>query len=847
MSGGIDTDPNLIAALALAQQGLNVFPCDANKRPRPGVRWKEEATTDARRIESWWRRYPNSLPAFQAGRHGLLIIDLDGDFGFEDWDTVRGSHDEPTPVRIATPGGGHHLFFLQDGSFGNGRGTLPPKRKRPGTEDLEGIDIRGAGGYVVAEGAILPDGRAYEPAPNFIGLIEARATDSIPVVPDWLRAVLQPPQETLGSGPSMPEPALRPTLATETQMRRSADKPSDFFDRVKQAAMARLDAWVPALFPGAKHQPGTGAYRITSRQLGRDLEEDLSIAPNGIVDFGVADMGDPNAGKRTAIDVVMEYGGAPDARAACRWLCDQLAMDFDGLWQETHPEPAEVEIRLSASAPIASADAPPLVLATDANPVDLWGRFEAPRLPDGLLPRVIEDFAQVQAELMGVDPGGLAAAALAVCAAAIPDRVRVQVKEHDESWTESARIWVALVGDPSTKKSPMIAQATKPLKRLDGELYRSWEQAMAEYEALPKEEQRSAPRPRQTRLRIEDTTIEAAQEVLRDSPNGVLCIQDELSGWFGSMDKYSGARGSAKDRGFWLQSFNGGAYALNRIGRGSGYIDNLSVSMLGGIQPDPLRKIAAESVDDGLLQRLFPIVLGPASLGQDKPMPDVVRTYGLLVEALTQVRPVMIGLTEEPLRFDAEGQAIRREMERRHLQLMSAECFNKKLAAHIGKLDGLFARLCVLWHCVENAGARNLPPLIPAGVASRVASFLHDFLLRHSVAFYAGIMGLADDHERITAVAGYILAHKLETVTNRDVQRGDRTMRGLEHAEIRRIFEQLDALGWLKQTPGKRPTDPPHWRVDPAVHKLFADRAAAEERRRSEARAMIAELTKPAA
>lgn len=635
----------------------------------------------------------------------------------------------------------------------------------------------------------------------------------------------------------------RPTTAPVA----AGDKPSDFFDRVKQAAMARLDGWVPALFPGAKHQPGTGAYRITSRQLGRDLEEDLSIAPNGIVDFGVADMGDPNAGKRTAIDLVMEYGGAPDAREACRWLCDRLAMDFDGLWQETHPEPAEVEIRLSAKAPVSPAEARAPVLATDANPVDLWGRFEPPRLPSGLLPRVIEGFAHVQAELMGVDPGGLAAAALAVCAAAIPDRVRVQVKEHDESWTESARIWVALVGDPSTKKSPMIAQATKPLKRLDGELYRSWEQAMADYEALPKEEQRSAPRPRQTRLRIEDTTIEAAQEVLRDSPNGVLCIQDELSGWFGSMDKYSGARGSAKDRGFWLQSFNGGAYALNRIGRGSGYIDNLSVSMLGGIQPDPLRKIAAESVDDGLLQRLFPIVLGPASLGQDKPMPDVVKTYGQLVEALTQVRPVMVGLTEEPLRFDAEGQAIRREMERRHLQLMSAECFNKKLAAHIGKLDGLFARLCVLWHCVENAGARNLPPLIPAGVASRVASFLQDFLLRHSVAFYAGIMGLADDHERITAVAGYVLAHKLETVTNRDVQRGDRTMRGLEHAEIRRIFEQLDALGWLTQTPGKRPTDPPHWRVNPAVHKLFADRAAAEERRRSEARAMIAELTKPTA
>ena len=48
--------------------------------------------------------------------------------------------------------------------------------------------------------------------------------------------------------------------------------PSDFFRRVNDAALARLDSWVTVLFPGARHQPGTGAFRITSRQLGRNLE-----------------------------------------------------------------------------------------------------------------------------------------------------------------------------------------------------------------------------------------------------------------------------------------------------------------------------------------------------------------------------------------------------------------------------------------------------------------------------------------------------------------------------------------------------------------------------------------------
>jgi hypothetical protein len=91
---------------------------------------------------------------------------------------------------------------------------------------------------------------------------------------------------------------------------------------------------------------------------------------------------------------------------------------------------------------------------------------------------------------------------------------------------------------------------------------------MEYYDNLSKAERKTTERPMQRRLRLEDTTIEGAQEVLKDSPDGVLCIQDELSGWFGAMDKYAG-RGAAKDRGFWLQSFHGGPYALNRITRGA--------------------------------------------------------------------------------------------------------------------------------------------------------------------------------------------------------------------------------------------------------------------------------------
>ena len=137
---------------------------------------------------------------------------------------------------------------------------------------------------------------------------------------------------------------------------------------------------------------------------------------------------------------------------------------------------------------------------------------------------------------------------------------------------------------------------------------------------------------------------------------------------------------------------------------------------------------------------------------------------------------------------------------------------------------------------------KNLPCTITAATAERAARFLHEFLLRHAAAFYAEVLDLSDDHDRLAAVAGYILAHKLERVTNRDVARGNRAMRKLKKKDTEEVFQQLGALGWLFPEPAPRPTDPPHWRVNPEVHRLLPERARREAARRAEVRDLLAQL-----
>ena len=109
------------------------------------------------------------------------------------------------------------------------------------------------------------------------------------------------------------------------------------FSRTNSAALRNLPAWVPILLPLARRS-GKG-YRVTSEDLCRPLQEDLSITPQGIKDFGVHDMGDARRGKRTPIDLVLEY--AADAEidvkgpaGAALWLCEQLDVEPSTLgWQ----------------------------------------------------------------------------------------------------------------------------------------------------------------------------------------------------------------------------------------------------------------------------------------------------------------------------------------------------------------------------------------------------------------------------------------------------------------------------------------------------------------------------------
>jgi hypothetical protein len=169
--------PNRDVALALAARGFHIFPCNADKTPKVKA-WEQNAVASAFKIEAMWRNWPDALPAIPVGAHGLVVFDcdrrqdqVDGVQAFIDL-CAANSIDTSKFFVVETPSTGLHFYFRTDVPYSNSRGLLP-----------DGIDVRGVGGYVIAPGATLPDGRSYSHV--------AGSWDAIPPLPVTLASTLK--------------------------------------------------------------------------------------------------------------------------------------------------------------------------------------------------------------------------------------------------------------------------------------------------------------------------------------------------------------------------------------------------------------------------------------------------------------------------------------------------------------------------------------------------------------------------------------------------------------------------------------------------------------------------------
>jgi Bifunctional DNA primase/polymerase, N-terminal len=222
------TDETLRRALAFAESGWPVFPCQPGQKIPATRHGFQDATTDQEQITRWFTRHPDRNLAIATGAPGPDVLDVDqhgkAGNGFAAFNRLtRAGLLDGASAYVRTPSGGLHAYFT---------GTC----QRNGHLPTHHLDFRSTGGYVLTPPSQI-DGKPYQ-------LIKTPGGDTRL---DWAAAtrLLQPPERQ-----HRPQPRYPPA-----------------------GDLSRLAQWVARQEHGNRN---AGLYWAANRALDADHAADLS-------------------------------------------------------------------------------------------------------------------------------------------------------------------------------------------------------------------------------------------------------------------------------------------------------------------------------------------------------------------------------------------------------------------------------------------------------------------------------------------------------------------------------------------------------------------------------------------
>lgn len=423
-----------------------------------------------------------------------------------------------------------------------------------------------------------------------------------------------------------------------------------------------------------------------------------------------------------------------------------------------------------------------------------------------LLPASLRDWVVDISERMECPIDYPAVGTMVALGVIVGRKLTIAPKRRDD-WHVVPNLWGAVVGRPSTMKTPSVAKVLAPLFAFENDARRQFKQENQDYqkaldlfrlrrqarrrevlEALKEDVEREdevvdlgegePEPPRRLRLIVNDSTVEKLGELLNENPNGLLCFRDELMGWLTSLDRH----GQEGARAFYLEAWDGlGGFTYDRIGRGTLDVTSCCVSILGGIQPGPLLKYLSAAVnggigDDGLLQR-FQLIVWPEVAEEWEPV-DRPPNEGAKERALAVLKRLYLETADqfrsryspngdgpvERVRFQERAQSIfdewRNVFERRLRRGNDHQAFE----AHLAKYRSLVPSLALLIHVAEQSSGS-----VTQDAVERAIQWV-TYLESHARRLYG--LALGTEQSSVAALRDRLLAgHLNDGFTAREVYR----------------------------------------------------------------------------
>ncbi|WP_247217772.1 DUF3987 domain-containing protein [Synechococcus sp. C9] len=408
-----------------------------------------------------------------------------------------------------------------------------------------------------------------------------------------------------------------------------------------------------------------------------------------------------------------------------------------------------------------------------------------------LIPTELANAITRKAKTFELPPETLLSVFLAVASSLIPHKLSL-----GDDYTIPAILWLGLMGDSGTGKSPVINTFTKPLSKFQREAYERYESAMEAYrQALGDKEIENKPSPPNRRFYyLQDFTWEAISTALK-ARNHCLIYSDELAGFVLGQNQYKQRGGNDRQR--WLTAYDGGAIDVLRTTRNL-HIPDASLSVLGGIQPSILQQLIGRdgSTVDGFWARFLWIEIPSRKLPCpiDAPVVNLSELLAGVYERLDQRAGVSSTFSLCP-----RGKRLWAQWWDEVEALKDSEV-NPFLKAIYPKMMERAGRVALVAHCVNSAFRNDCPgEVIPPETLEWAIAFIR-WTLQQSRLVYADC-GHCESPEA-QRIARFIQKFQGKTVDGRRVNAWWTGNKKPLAKECRQWLADLVALGYAEVISG---------------------------------------------
>jgi len=261
--------------------------------------------------------------------------------------------------------------------------------------------------------------------------------------------------------------------------------------------------------------------------------------------------------------------------------------------------------------------------------------IESEKFPLYGMPQPILDLVENSTKVYGFPIEFLSVSCLCACGAAL----RKKVVLDSGKYKNYPQLWVMLVAPPGVGKSEPLNIAFRPLQQIDKVSYEDYNQKVTLWKAeslKAKESKDIEPeKPFFKQVLIDDSTPESLYNSI-SSNNGLTLYRDELSGWFSDFGRYSKSGEVSR----YLSIYDNNQFTINRKSEEPQLINDPYLSIIGGIQPEILKKNIESNCmkENGFLQRfliVYPDNPKKSYYSESKPDEIIQSNYNNLIKHLS--------------------------------------------------------------------------------------------------------------------------------------------------------------------------------------------------------------------